>query len=69
MIERYEKRYDGIGWIKVGRHQDDPNLSWEERFLILERHHLKETEFLIEEIRRLARECDRRIDELTSSKS
>jgi hypothetical protein len=59
MAEGFEKRYEGYGWIKVARHQDDPTLTWEERFRVLESHHLKETQFLIEEIRRLARECDR----------
>jgi hypothetical protein len=59
MAESFEKRYEGHGWIKVGRHQDDPTLSWEERFRILEEHHLKETQFLIEEVRRLAKECDK----------
>ena len=62
MIESVEKRYEGYGWIKVGRHRDDPSLSWEERFRILEEHHLKETQFLIDEIRRLAKEYDRRKD-------
>jgi hypothetical protein len=58
MAESFAKRYEGFGWIKVGRHQDDPSLSWEEGFRILEQHHLKETQFLIDEVRRLAKECD-----------
>lgn len=62
MEESYEKHYEGYRWIKVKRHQDDPNLSWEERFKILERHHVEETQFLIDEIRRLAKECDRRCE-------
>jgi hypothetical protein len=59
MSDSFEKRYEGYGWIKVARHRDDPDLSWEERFRILEKHHLAETEFLIDEVRRLAKECDR----------
>ncbi|HKD36688.1 MAG TPA: hypothetical protein VKB78_07800 [Pirellulales bacterium] len=59
MAESFEKHYEGYGWIKVGRHRDDPTLSWEERFRILEQHHLAETGFLIDEIRRLAKEYDR----------
>jgi hypothetical protein len=62
MADSLEKQYEGYGWIKVGRHRDDPTLSWEERFRVLESHHVKETQFLIEEIRRLAKECDRRSD-------
>jgi len=62
MSDNFEKRYEGYGWIKVGRHRDDPALSWEKRFRILEEHHLKETQFLIEEIRRLAKQCDKRIE-------
>lgn len=60
MADTFEKRYEGYGWIKVGRHRDDPALSWEERFRVLETHHVKETQFLIDEIRTLAKECDRR---------
>lgn len=63
MAESFAKRYEGYGWIKVRRHQDDPALSWEERFRILEAHHLEETRFLIDEIRRLAKECDRLRDQ------
>lgn len=59
MTGSFDQRYDGFGWIKVERHRDDPSLSWEERFRILESHHIKETQFLIEEVRTLARECDR----------
>ncbi len=59
MADSLEKRYEGFGWIKVGRHRDDPGMSWEERFRILEDHHIRETQFLIEEIRRLAKECDK----------
>lgn len=45
---------NGYTWIKVKRHQDDPSKSWEDRFKILEQHHLKETEFLIRKVRELA---------------
>lgn len=67
MADGFEKLYEGYGWIKVGRHRDDPALSWEERFRILEEHHLKETQFLIEEVRRPAKECDKRIEPPFSS--
>jgi hypothetical protein len=41
-------------WVKVKRYQDDPTKSWEDRYKALERHHLKETEFLIAKVRELA---------------
>jgi hypothetical protein len=62
MSNTYEQLYAGFGWIKVGRHRDDPALTWEERYKILESHHIRETQFLIDEIRRLAKECDRRCE-------
>lgn len=58
MPESCEKRYEGFGWITSGRHRDDPSLPWEERYRILEEHRVKETTFLIEEVRRLAKEID-----------
>lgn len=50
-----QSKYDGYKWIKVKRYVDDPSLSWEERYKRLEEHHMKETTFLIEEVRNLAR--------------
>jgi hypothetical protein len=50
--------YDGYSWIKVKRFHDDPNLSWENRYRALERHHLEETTFLIEKVRELARQLE-----------
>lgn len=40
-------------WIKVPRYQDDPALSWEERYKKLEGHHIQETQFLIDKVRSL----------------
>jgi hypothetical protein len=40
-------------WIKVEKYRDDPSLSWEERYKKLEKHHIEETEFLINKIREL----------------
>ncbi len=51
-------RYEGYKWVKVKRHKDDPTKPWEERYADLEKHHIEETTFLIEEIRRLAKEFD-----------
>ena len=42
-------------WIKVKRFVDDSNLPLEERFHLLEKHHLNETKFLINKCRDLAR--------------
>ncbi len=38
-------------WIKVKKYVDDQSLSWEERYKRLEKHHLEETNFLIDKIR------------------
>jgi len=43
-------------WIKVPRYQDDESLSWEERYHRLNQHHVKETTFLIEKIRKIVKE-------------
>jgi hypothetical protein len=59
MPNTHEQHYTGYGWIKVARHRDDPTLTWEERYKILENHHIQETQFLIDEVRCLAKECDR----------
>lgn len=48
--------YDGYKWIKVKKYRDDPELSWEERYKKLEKHHVEETTFLINEVRKLAKE-------------
>jgi len=45
--------YEGYSWIKVKRYKMDESLSWEERYKQLEQHHIEETTFLIDEIRKL----------------
>lgn len=50
--------YSGYAWIEVPRYEDDPSLSWEERYQNLERHHIQETTFLINEVRKLAKELE-----------
>ena len=40
-------------WIKVSPYKLNHELSWEERYKSLEKHHIEETTFLIEEIRKL----------------
>jgi len=50
--------YEGYKWVKVKRHVDDPSKTWEERFRALEEHHIKETTFLVDEVRKLAAEID-----------
>jgi hypothetical protein len=60
----YEKKYQSYQWIKVSRYQEDASKSWEARYKDLQDHHLQETTFLIEEVRRLARI----LDELDPSK-
>ncbi len=53
-----EEKYRGYGWIKVPRYSMDESLSWEERYHLFDEHHLQETTFLIEEVRKLARQID-----------
>ena len=43
--------YDGYSWIKVPKYEMNESLSWEERYKQLEDHHIKETQFLIDELR------------------
>jgi hypothetical protein len=50
--------YSGYGWIKVKRYVDDPTLTWEERYARLDSHHTKETTFLINKVRELAKELN-----------
>lgn len=45
-------------WIKVSSYRDDSNKSWEERYRELERHHLEETRFLIEKLRKIVSRLD-----------
>ncbi|WP_159439342.1 hypothetical protein [Tenacibaculum agarivorans] len=42
-------------WIKVKKYIDDESLSWEKRYRRLEKHHLEETNFLIEKIREIVK--------------
>ena len=43
-------------WIKVKKYVDDQSLSWEERYKRLEKHHLEETNFLIDKIREVVKQ-------------
>jgi len=43
-----------FSWIKVKRHIDDDSKSFQERLMILQEHHVKETEFLLNKCRELA---------------
>ncbi|MCA9093538.1 MAG: hypothetical protein KDA68_08640 [Planctomycetaceae bacterium] len=53
-----EESYRGFRWIKVPRYAMDESLTWEERYRQFEEHHVRETTFLIEEVRNLARKLD-----------
>jgi len=61
-IETFTKRYSDFSCIKVKRYVMDESLTWEERYQQLDEHHVKETQFLIDEVRKLAA----RIDLITS---
>ena len=52
--------YEGFRWIQVPKYTMDESKPWEERYRQLERHHIEETTFLIDKVRELAAEIDRR---------
>ena len=45
-------------WNKVQRYVDDESLSWEERYQRLDKHHIEETNFLIDKLREIVKEID-----------
>ncbi len=45
-------------WIKVKRYVDDESLSWEERYQRLDKHHVEETNFLIDKLSEIVKEID-----------
>ncbi len=56
------EKYQGYKWIKTKHVKFDSNKTWEENYKALEAHHIEETTFLIEEVRRLAEKIDRMND-------
>lgn len=42
-------------WIKIKNYKDDDTLTWEERYRILEKHHIEETNFLIDKVREIVK--------------
>lgn len=54
--EEKESILNTYKWIKVKRYVDDESLSWEERYRRLEKHHLEETNFLIDKVREIVKE-------------
>lgn len=58
LLYRYEGimflDYSGYKWVRVNQHKYNAIQSWEDNYKELERHHIEETTFLIEEIRKLA---------------
>lgn len=48
------KDYFGYKWITVGQFKFDPSKTYEENYKILLEHHIKETNFLLDEVRALA---------------
>jgi hypothetical protein len=54
MIDK-EEILHSYKWIKVPKYKDDDTLSWEERYLRLNEHHIEETTFLIEKIREIVK--------------
>lgn len=43
---------EDYSWIKVRPYKMDPHLSWEQRHYELEKHHVEETTFLINHIKK-----------------
>lgn len=58
------KKYEGYSWIKVKRYKMDETKSWEERYKELEQHHIEETTFLIEEVRKLSEMYEQLLDDV-----
>lgn len=66
----FAEHYADFKWIKVKRFKLDQDATWKNNFVSLEEHHLKETTFLIDEVRKLAAmvdERDKRIEELAKN--
>jgi len=40
------------------KYKDDSTLSWEERYRLLEQHHIEETNFLIDKVREIVKKID-----------
>lgn len=58
----YTEKYSDYKWIKISRYKMDDSLTWEERYNQLDKHHIQETQFLIDEIRKLAKLLDKEKD-------
>jgi hypothetical protein len=54
----YSEKYKDFSWIKVKKFKDNKAFSFEKRLLLLQKHHEEETNFLIQEVRKLALELD-----------
>ncbi len=60
--EERELILNSYKWIKVKKFTDNKDLSWEERFKLLEKHHVEETKFLIDKIRSILSDPPMEID-------
>jgi len=47
---------ENFSWIKVKKYIQDENAPWKEKYQALEDHHVKETTFLLNKCRKLAKE-------------
>lgn len=54
----FSDQFNDYKWIKVKRYIKDESLSVEEQLKILEDHHIKETAFLINKVKELAKKID-----------
>jgi hypothetical protein len=54
--EERKEILESYKWIKVKSYKMNEQLSWEERYKELDKHHIAETTFLIEKVRELVKE-------------
>lgn len=62
-------KYKDYSWIKVKKWKDDLSKSYEERLALLEKHHIEETNWLLNEIKSLANKIDEKDKELRNGYS
>jgi hypothetical protein len=55
-IKEIEEILETYKWIKVKKYVEDKSLSFEERYRLLEKHHVEETSFLINKIREIVKD-------------
>lgn len=57
-MTNFSDQFNDYSWIKVKRYSYDRSVSLKDNYANLEDHHTKETTFLIEKVRELAKMID-----------